>query len=109
MLKYRQQAVSTDRVIAYIDGFNLYYGMRAAGLRSSRWLDLRGMQVRVCCSSSQAVVPPTWAGRKCSATDTAPSDSIEPTARSYGHHKRPRTSSARRLAPTRAPPHPHRL
>lgn len=35
--------MSTERVIAYIDGYNLYYGLRDAGLRSSRWLDLRAM------------------------------------------------------------------
>lgn len=29
-----------ERLIAYIDGFNLYYGLREAGLHSSRWLDL---------------------------------------------------------------------
>lgn len=28
------------RVIAYIDGFNLYFGLRAAGLRRFYWLDL---------------------------------------------------------------------
>lgn len=28
------------RVVSYIDGFNLYHGLMAAGLRSSRWLDL---------------------------------------------------------------------
>lgn len=33
----------TERLIAYIDGFNLYYGLRDARLRSSRWLDLYGM------------------------------------------------------------------
>lgn len=32
-----------QRVIAYIDGFNLYYGLRAAKLQTSRWLDLRAM------------------------------------------------------------------
>lgn len=30
-----------QRVIAYIDGFNLYYGLRAAGWRRYYWLDLR--------------------------------------------------------------------
>ena len=35
--------MATERVIAYIDGFNLYYGLRDAHLRSSRWLDLRGV------------------------------------------------------------------
>jgi hypothetical protein len=32
--------VSGQRVITYIDGYNLYHGLLAAGLRSSRWLDL---------------------------------------------------------------------
>lgn len=32
-----------DRVFAYIDGFNLYYGMLDAGLHNARWLDLRAM------------------------------------------------------------------
>jgi len=33
--------VNNDRVIVYIDGYNLYHGIRAAKLHSSRWLDLR--------------------------------------------------------------------
>ena len=33
----------TERVIAYVDGFNLYHGLCDARLRSSRWLDLRGV------------------------------------------------------------------
>ena len=33
----------TERLVACIDGFNLYHGLRDARLRSSRWLDLRGM------------------------------------------------------------------
>ncbi len=32
--------MSQQRVITYIDGYNLYHGLLAAGLRSSRWLDL---------------------------------------------------------------------
>ena len=35
--------MQVERVVAYIDGFNLYYGLRDASLRSSRWLDLQGM------------------------------------------------------------------
>ena len=31
----------TRRVTVYIDGFNLYYGLRAAGWRRYYWLDLR--------------------------------------------------------------------
>ena len=33
----------TERVIAYVDGFNLYHGLRDAQLKSSRWLDLHGV------------------------------------------------------------------
>ena len=32
-------------MIAYIDGFNLYHGLRDAGLEDSRWLDVHGMCV----------------------------------------------------------------
>ena len=35
--------MAASRVIAYIDGFNLYHGLRDAGLKDSRWLDLHGM------------------------------------------------------------------
>ena len=35
--------MATERVIAYIDGFNLYFGLLEARLRTSRWLDLRGV------------------------------------------------------------------
>ena len=31
----------TERVIVYIDGFNLYYGLRSMGWRHYLWLDLR--------------------------------------------------------------------
>lgn len=33
----------SERVIAYIDGFNLYHGLMEAHMGSSRWLDLAGM------------------------------------------------------------------
>ena len=32
--------MSQQRVITYTDGYNLYHGLREAGLGSSRWLDL---------------------------------------------------------------------
>ena len=32
--------MNQQRVITYIDGYNLYYGLLEAGLSSSRWLDL---------------------------------------------------------------------
>lgn len=35
--------MSPERVIAYIDGYNLYFGLLDARLRTSRWLDLRSL------------------------------------------------------------------
>ena len=35
--------MANDRVITYIDGYNLYHGMMQARLGSSRWLDLSAM------------------------------------------------------------------
>ena len=36
-------SLQSERVIVYIDGFNLYHGLKDAKLGSSRWLDLDGM------------------------------------------------------------------
>ncbi len=36
-----------NRVIAYIDGFNLYYGLRTAGLKSGYWLDVGQLSERL--------------------------------------------------------------
>lgn len=38
---------NSERVIAYIDGFNLYFGMKAASSRKYYWLDLRRMCERL--------------------------------------------------------------
>ena len=35
--------MSVERVVAYIDGFNFYYGLMEANLQTSRWLDLSAM------------------------------------------------------------------
>ena len=34
---------SASRVIAYIDGFNLYHGLRDAGWRWAYWLDMAAL------------------------------------------------------------------
>jgi hypothetical protein len=36
-----------QRVIAYIDGYNLYFGMREAGLNHLLWLDIAAMATRL--------------------------------------------------------------
>ncbi len=35
--------MNKHRVIAYIDGFNLYYGLKAAGLKRYLWLDVEAL------------------------------------------------------------------
>jgi hypothetical protein len=35
----------TDRVVAYVDGFNLYFGLKADRGRKHLWLDLRRSSV----------------------------------------------------------------
>ena len=35
--------MATERVIAYNDGYNLYFGILDARMHTSRWLDLRGV------------------------------------------------------------------
>lgn len=44
-VKYCHRLMNTSRVIAYIDGFNFYHGLRDSGLQDSRWLDYHGMSV----------------------------------------------------------------
>ena len=35
--------MGASRVIAYIDGFNFYHGLRHSGLKNSRWLDYHAL------------------------------------------------------------------
>ena len=37
----------TDRVVAYVDGFNLYFGLKADGGRRRLWLDLQSLVERL--------------------------------------------------------------
>jgi hypothetical protein len=37
----QENSKKIERVIVYIDGFNLYFGMREAGFDKCRWLNLR--------------------------------------------------------------------
>lgn len=40
---YNQNNVKKDRVIAYIDGFNLYFGLKSRGWRRYYWLNLQAL------------------------------------------------------------------
>lgn len=44
-----------NRVIAYIDGFNLYYGMKKKGWRRFYWLDVRKLALNLLKSDQQLV------------------------------------------------------
>jgi hypothetical protein len=32
-----------NRVVVYIDGFNLYFGMLDAGIENSKWLNIKSL------------------------------------------------------------------
>jgi hypothetical protein len=44
-----------QRVIAYIDAFNLYFGLRDSGLRDCYWLNLRQLALNVLLPGQQLV------------------------------------------------------
>jgi uncharacterized LabA/DUF88 family protein len=44
-----------ERVIVYIDGFNLYFGMREAGLDNCRWLNLQKMSQKLLQSHQELI------------------------------------------------------
>ena len=47
-LKKKPQAMSANRrVVVYIDGFNLYYGLKSKGWRRFYWLDVRKLSVKL--------------------------------------------------------------
>ncbi|MBP7766428.1 MAG: hypothetical protein KA113_14680, partial [Syntrophaceae bacterium] len=39
----KQNSVKKERVIAYIDGFNLYFGLKSKGWRRYYWLNLQAL------------------------------------------------------------------
>lgn len=39
----KQNIVKTERVIAYVDGFNLYFGLKSKGWRRYYWLNLQAL------------------------------------------------------------------
>ena len=41
----QENAQKKERVIAYIDGFNLYFGMREAGFDQCRWLNVKKLVI----------------------------------------------------------------
>ena len=46
----QEENKKNERVIVYIDGFNLYFGMREAGFDHCRWLNLKKLIENLCIS-----------------------------------------------------------
>src|SRR5262245_50602909 len=42
-----QEVTTKRRTICYVDGFNLYYGLRDGGLRDCYWLNVRELAARL--------------------------------------------------------------
>ena len=47
--------MNRERVVAYIDGFNLYFGMREAGFDHCRWLDVKKLVENLLQSNQELV------------------------------------------------------
>ena len=76
--------MALQRVAAYIDGFNLYYGLRSKGWRRYYWLDLHRLVERLLRPGQQLVavryfttrvVPETWRSRQGEAPEHLPGSS----------------------------------
>lgn len=59
----------TERVIAYIDGFNLYYGLKTKGWRRFYWLDVAAMCAGLLKSDQELVATKYFTARVASPAD----------------------------------------
>ncbi len=57
------------RVIAYVDGYNLYHGLRSAGLRSGYWLDIPALVRRFLPNGYDLIVTKYFTSRVVPAPD----------------------------------------
>lgn len=75
----KNEIKSVERVIAYIDGFNLYFGLREAGLRKHYWLDVLGLSRSLLRPGQELVGLKYFSAR------------VKPTARDPHQHQRQKT------------------
>lgn len=54
---------AVQRLIAYIDGFNLYFGMRDSGLRRCYWLNVRALAENLLRANQQLIVAKYFTAR----------------------------------------------
>ncbi|MCS6861184.1 MAG: hypothetical protein NZT92_12780 [Abditibacteriales bacterium] len=55
-----------ERVIAYVDGFNLYFGLRSRGWRRYYWLNLQALALNLLKPSQQLVFTKYFTARDIS-------------------------------------------
>lgn len=75
LVKYRYE-MPRERVITYIDGYNLYFGLRDSGLATSRWLDLVGLSRSLLKSNQQLEITRYFTTRVRNNPDAASRQSI---------------------------------
>jgi uncharacterized LabA/DUF88 family protein len=67
----QQQAKKRERVIVYIDGFNLYFGLRERGWHRYMWLDLKQLSHKLLKSDQKLVATNYFTSRVSSPKDKA--------------------------------------
>jgi len=55
--------MNTERVIAYVDGFNLYFGLKEAGWKRYYWLDIKKLVTRLLKENQQLIVTKYFTAR----------------------------------------------
>ncbi|MEW6251461.1 MAG: NYN domain-containing protein [Planctomycetota bacterium] len=65
---------SANRVIAYIDGFNLYFGLREKGLKRCYWLNLRALALALLRRDQQLISTKYFTARIAGGTRWDPPD-----------------------------------
>jgi uncharacterized LabA/DUF88 family protein len=55
--------MNTERVIAYIDGFNLYFGLKEAGWKRYYWVDIKKLVTRLLKENQQLIVTKYFTAR----------------------------------------------
>jgi len=58
-----------ERVVAYIDGFNLYFGMREAGFDHCRWLNVKDLVLRLLQAGQELVAVKYFTSRVSNSPD----------------------------------------
>ncbi len=86
--------MNIERVIAYVDGFNLYFGLKEAGWKRYYWVDIKKLVTRLLKENQQLIVTKYFTAQISGPTDKQKRQSIFLEALStltdfkiyYGHY-----------------------